>query len=92
MTEHSCRCGPSWLAVNSCACRKTPKGVSQRDTVPTEPNRDDVRSGARNVQGARLGEDGNRGETQQTKITRPTRHLVIEGGRVREVSGWHRKL
>ena len=76
-----CKCGPTWLAVNSCACRGTPKGVTQRRTVT---------AGAQQAKRL-LGEGDHRGELQQTKITHPTRHFVIEDGRVRKVAGWHRE-
>lgn len=45
----------------------------------------------RRVTSAAKGGADHTGETQQTKITRPTPHLILEEGGVRKVPGWHLK-
>lgn len=79
MVGKKCRCGEWWLSVNDCVCKTAPKARQRRP----------VTRGTRKAERSRA--DDHRGETQQTKITRPTRHFSLEEGRVRKVPGWNRK-
>ena len=82
-----CRCGPSWLTVNPCACRKSPKGVTHRRTGIAE-SKESLKGTFKDAgPGPALGDGDCR--AKQTKITRPTGHYITVDGRVRLVPGWH---